>query len=256
FKGGSIAFGGSNGRIIGKGKIKAGRKSITGGCQFLGRRLISWQCKKQTIVATSTTEAEYVGAAHCCGQVLWIQNQLLDYGFNIMNTKIYIDNESTICIMKNLVFHFKTKHIEIRHHFIRDAYEKKLIQSVFMNKVSDLKDTSVNDRYTEGMHAVPPPMTGNYMPSGLDVEIDYSKFTYGPKQTSVEELDSKTSEYASCKSKSSDIAVKASASCNWRYKRNYWNKVFNYSSGSKFRTSVKDPLGRLKLEMAWVPKRN
>ncbi|GJW12298.1 putative ribonuclease H-like domain-containing protein [Tanacetum coccineum] len=78
------------------------RKSTTGGCQFLGRRLISWQ-------------------------VLWIQNQMLDYGFNFMNTKIYIDNESTICIAKSPVFHSKTKHIEIRHHFIRDAYEKKLI---------------------------------------------------------------------------------------------------------------------------------
>ncbi|GJZ90729.1 putative ribonuclease H-like domain-containing protein [Tanacetum coccineum] len=50
------------------------RKSTTGGCQFLGHRLISWQCKKQTIVATSTTEAEYVAVANCCGQVLWIHN--------------------------------------------------------------------------------------------------------------------------------------------------------------------------------------
>ncbi|GJR77469.1 putative ribonuclease H-like domain-containing protein [Tanacetum coccineum] len=56
------------------------RKSTTGGCQFLGSRLISWQCKKQTVVANSTTEAEYVAASSCCGQVLWIQNQLLDYG--------------------------------------------------------------------------------------------------------------------------------------------------------------------------------
>ncbi|GJT64278.1 putative ribonuclease H-like domain-containing protein [Tanacetum coccineum] len=103
------------------------RKSTTGGCQFLGQRLISWQCKKQTIVATSTTEAEYVAAANCCGQVLWVQNQLLDYGFNFMNTKIHIDNESIICIVKNPVYHSKTKHIEIRHHFIRDCYEKKLI---------------------------------------------------------------------------------------------------------------------------------
>ncbi|GJR15652.1 hypothetical protein Tco_0798304 [Tanacetum coccineum] len=59
------------------------RKSTTGGCQFLGCRLISWQCKKPTVVANSTTEAEYVAASSCCGQVLWIQNQLLDYGCNI-----------------------------------------------------------------------------------------------------------------------------------------------------------------------------
>ncbi|GJU55268.1 putative reverse transcriptase, RNA-dependent DNA polymerase [Tanacetum coccineum] len=103
------------------------RKSTTGGCQFLRRRLISWKCKKQTIVANSTTEAEYVAAASCYGQVLWIQNQMLDYGYNFMNTKIFIDNESTICIVKNPVFHSKIKHMEIRHHFIRDSNEKKLI---------------------------------------------------------------------------------------------------------------------------------
>nr|GFC71634.1 putative ribonuclease H-like domain-containing protein [Tanacetum cinerariifolium] len=56
------------------------RKSTTEGCQFLRCRLISWQCKKQTFVATSSTEAEYVAAASGCAQVLWIQNQLLDYG--------------------------------------------------------------------------------------------------------------------------------------------------------------------------------
>nr|GEV30842.1 putative ribonuclease H-like domain-containing protein [Tanacetum cinerariifolium] len=103
------------------------RKSTTGGSQFLGRRLISWQCKKQTIIATSTTKAEYVAAASGRGQVLWIQNQLLDYGYNFMSTMIYIYNNSVICIDKNPVYHSKTKHIEIRHHFIRDFYEKKLI---------------------------------------------------------------------------------------------------------------------------------
>ncbi|GJZ58124.1 putative ribonuclease H-like domain-containing protein [Tanacetum coccineum] len=106
------------------------KKSTTGGCQFLGRRLISWQCKKQTIVANSTTEVEYVTAASCCEQVLWIQNQILYYGYNFMNTKIFINNESTICIVKNPVFHSKTKHIEIRHHFIIDSNEKKLIQMI------------------------------------------------------------------------------------------------------------------------------
>ncbi|GKB30871.1 putative ribonuclease H-like domain-containing protein [Tanacetum coccineum] len=116
------------------------RKSTTGGCQFLGSRLISWQCRKQTIVATSTTEAEYVAAASCCGQVLWIQNQMLDYGYNFMNTKIFIDNESTICIVKNPVFHSKTKHIEIRHHFIRDSNEKKLIQMIKIHTYHNVAD--------------------------------------------------------------------------------------------------------------------
>ncbi|GKD14553.1 hypothetical protein Tco_1198960 [Tanacetum coccineum] len=84
--------------------------------------------KSTTRVATSTTEAEYVTAASCCGQVLWIQNQLLDYGYNFMDNVIYIDNTITICIIENHVQHSKTKHIEIRHHFIRDCNAKKLIQ--------------------------------------------------------------------------------------------------------------------------------
>nr|GEX96833.1 ribonuclease H-like domain-containing protein [Tanacetum cinerariifolium] len=71
------------------------------------------------------------------------------------------------------------------------------------NEASDLEDTPVNDRFAYGMHAVPPPMTGNYMPSGPDVEIYYSKFTYGTKQTLADESDFKPSDYAFCQSDSS-----------------------------------------------------
>ncbi|GKC93337.1 putative ribonuclease H-like domain-containing protein, partial [Tanacetum coccineum] len=116
------------------------RKSTTGGYQFLGCGLISWQCKKQTVIANSTIEAEYVATSSCCEQVLWIQNQLLDYGYNFMHTKIFIDNNNTICIVKNLVFHSKTKHIEIRHHFIRDSNEKKLIQMVKIHTNKNVAD--------------------------------------------------------------------------------------------------------------------
>ncbi|GJX17707.1 putative ribonuclease H-like domain-containing protein [Tanacetum coccineum] len=124
------------------------RKSTTGGCQFLGNRLISWQCKKQTVVATSTTEAEYVAAASYYRQVLWIQNQLLDYGYNFINTMIYIDNNSTVCIIENPVQHAKTKHIEIRHYFIRDCNTKKLIQMVKIDT-----EHNVADLLTKGFDA-------------------------------------------------------------------------------------------------------
>nr|GEW59724.1 hypothetical protein [Tanacetum cinerariifolium] len=83
------------------------------------------------------------------------------------------------------------------------SYENEVLQTVFMNKASDLEYTPINDRFVDGMHAVPPLMIGNYMPSRPDVEIDYSKFTYGPKQISADESDSKPSEYAFCESDSS-----------------------------------------------------
>ncbi|GJW74168.1 putative ribonuclease H-like domain-containing protein [Tanacetum coccineum] len=121
------------------------RRSTSGGCQYLRRRLVYWQCKKQTIVAISSTEAEYVAAASCCALVLWMQNQLLDYGFNFMNTEIHIDNESTICIVRNPVLHSKTKHIQIRHHFIQDCYEHRLI-----NVVKVHTDDNVADLLTKG----------------------------------------------------------------------------------------------------------
>ncbi|GJZ56181.1 putative ribonuclease H-like domain-containing protein [Tanacetum coccineum] len=74
--------------------------------------------------------SEYIATSNCCGQVLWLQNQLLNYGYNFIQTKIHVDNESAICVVKNPVYHSKTKHIEIRHYFIRDSYEKKLIEMV------------------------------------------------------------------------------------------------------------------------------
>ncbi|KAJ9557755.1 hypothetical protein OSB04_012369 [Centaurea solstitialis] len=99
---------------------KIDRKSTTGGCQLLGGKLVSWTSKKQNSVFTSTAEAEYVAAGSCCAQVIWMRNQLLDYGFQLSKIPIYCDNTSTIAIANNPVLHSKTKHIEIRYHFIRD----------------------------------------------------------------------------------------------------------------------------------------
>nr|GEY34679.1 uncharacterized mitochondrial protein AtMg00810-like [Tanacetum cinerariifolium] len=80
-------------------------KSTTRGCQFLGCRLISWQCKKQTVVATSSTEAEYVAAASGCAQVLWIQNQLLDYGDSpLLGVNTPRSDEDRLKLMELMVF--------------------------------------------------------------------------------------------------------------------------------------------------------
>ncbi|KAJ9546217.1 hypothetical protein OSB04_025924 [Centaurea solstitialis] len=99
---------------------KIDRKSTTGGCQLLGGKLVSWTSKKQNSVSTSTVEAEYVAAGSCCAQVLWMRNQLRDYGFQLSKIPIYCDNTLAIAIANNPVLHSKTKHIEIRYHFIRD----------------------------------------------------------------------------------------------------------------------------------------
>ncbi|GKE48590.1 hypothetical protein Tco_1479848 [Tanacetum coccineum] len=82
------------------------------------------------------------------------------------------------------------------------SYENEVLQSVFKGKESDFENPPLNDRLvkTGEMHAVPPPMTGNYMPSGPDIEIDYSQFTYGPKQTQPSESESQTSEFDTCES--------------------------------------------------------
>ncbi|KAI3687046.1 hypothetical protein L1987_80736 [Smallanthus sonchifolius] len=74
------------------------RKSTSGGCQFLGERLVSWQCKKQSTVSVSTCEAEYIAAASGCSQILWIQQQLRDYGLNFTRTPLFIDNNATMSI--------------------------------------------------------------------------------------------------------------------------------------------------------------
>ncbi|GJZ92038.1 ribonuclease H-like domain-containing protein [Tanacetum coccineum] len=82
------------------------------------------------------------------------------------------------------------------------SYENEVLQSVFMNKESDLENQPLYDRFVtvEGMHAVPPPITGNYMPSRPDIEIDYLQFTYGPKQCQPSESETQTSDFDTCKS--------------------------------------------------------
>jgi len=96
------------------------RKSTSGGCFYVGTNLVAWMSQKQASISLSTAEAEYIVAESCCTQLLWMKKLLWDYGFTQDTMVIHYDNTSAINISKNPVQHSQTKHIDIRHHFIRD----------------------------------------------------------------------------------------------------------------------------------------
>jgi len=109
------------------------RKSTNGNCQFLGENLISWASKRQATIDMSTAEVEYISAASCCTQLLWMKHQLEDYQINANSILIYCDNIATICLSKNAILHSRAKHIEIKHYFIRDYVQKGILVIQFID---------------------------------------------------------------------------------------------------------------------------
>nr|GEU32055.1 retrovirus-related Pol polyprotein from transposon TNT 1-94 [Tanacetum cinerariifolium] len=99
-------------------------KSTSEGIQFLRVKLVSWSSKKQDYTAMSTAEAEYVSLSACCAQVIWMRTQLLDYGFSYNKIPVYCDSKSAIAISCNPVQYSRTKHINIRYHFIKEHVEQ------------------------------------------------------------------------------------------------------------------------------------
>jgi hypothetical protein len=99
---------------------KVDRKSTSKICQFFGRSLVSWSLKKQNSIALFTAEAEYVVAGSCYAHLLWMQQTLKDYGYTMNYIPLLCDNESAIKIAYNPCEHSRTKHIDIRYHFLRD----------------------------------------------------------------------------------------------------------------------------------------
>ena len=93
----------------------------------------SWMSKKQNSVSLSTVEAEYIAVASCCAQLLWMKKLLHDYGITQDTICVFCDNTSAINLSKNPVQHSKSKHIEIRYHFIRDLVEEKTVYLEFIN---------------------------------------------------------------------------------------------------------------------------
>jgi hypothetical protein len=91
---------------------------------ILGRSLVSWSSKKQNLIALSIAEAEYVAVGACCAQLLWMKQMLSDHSCEFSKIPLLCDNESAIKLANNAVQHSRTKHKDIRHHFLRDHEAK------------------------------------------------------------------------------------------------------------------------------------
>ncbi|GKD22710.1 retrovirus-related pol polyprotein from transposon TNT 1-94 [Tanacetum coccineum] len=100
------------------------RKSTSGVCTFMGCCLTSWFTEKQMALSISTTKAEYFSTGKVCQQALWMKQALIDYDIRLNDVLIMCDNKGAIDLSKNPIQHSRTKHIEIRHHFLRDNIQK------------------------------------------------------------------------------------------------------------------------------------
>ncbi|GJV08836.1 retrovirus-related pol polyprotein from transposon TNT 1-94 [Tanacetum coccineum] len=147
----------------------------------------SWSSKKQKSTAISTTEAEYIAMSGCCAQILWMRSQLTDYGFAFNKIPLYCDNRSAIALCYNNVQHSWSKHIDIRHHFIREHVEKGVCPFPGFNTIADV---NVNAPAEQAPAMAPPTRTDDqilprsrWVPVGksncyLDVEKSQNNLIY------------------------------------------------------------------------------
>ncbi|GJS25062.1 putative RNA-directed DNA polymerase [Tanacetum coccineum] len=125
---------------------KDNMKSTSGYLMTFAGGAVSWQSRLQKCVALSTTEAEYVAATEACKELLWLKRFLQELGFKQQRYAVLCDNQSTIHLAKNSMFHKRTKHIDIRYHWIRDAIEDGMFE---LNKVHT--DDNASDMLTKAV---------------------------------------------------------------------------------------------------------
>nr|GEW37910.1 retrovirus-related Pol polyprotein from transposon TNT 1-94 [Tanacetum cinerariifolium] len=114
--------------------------STSGSLQFLRDRLISWSSKGKKCAAISSMEAEYIALSSCCAQILWMRSQLTDYGLGFNKIPMYYYNKSAIALCCNNVQHSRSKHINIRYHFIKEHFKNGVIELYFVNTEYQLAD--------------------------------------------------------------------------------------------------------------------
>ncbi|GJX75044.1 putative RNA-directed DNA polymerase [Tanacetum coccineum] len=125
---------------------KDNMKSTSGYLMTFAGGAVSWQSRLQKCVALSTTEAEYMAATEACKELLWLKRFLQELGFKQQRYAVLCDNQSAIHLAKNSMFHKRTKHIDIRYHWIRDAIEDGMFE---LNKVHT--DDNASDMLTKAV---------------------------------------------------------------------------------------------------------
>jgi hypothetical protein len=117
------------------------RKSISGYLISMAGGAVSWSSKKQTSVALSTAEAEYMAATHVAKQVLWQRSLFTELNFEFPTTStIFTDNQAAISISHHPEFHSRTKHIDIAYHFLRDLIADGTLNTIYVNTLENLAD--------------------------------------------------------------------------------------------------------------------
>jgi hypothetical protein len=102
---------------------------------------MTWSSKRQTLIAQSSTEAEYVAAAVATREIYWLRSFMSELGLEEPGpTTLWVDNQSTIAMTKNSRFHARTKHIDIRHHFVREAVEHQTISVKYIPTTENIAD--------------------------------------------------------------------------------------------------------------------
>jgi hypothetical protein len=141
--------------IFGRGftGCRLDRKSTSGTCQFLSSSFASWSSHKQSSVAQSTTETEYVSTASCFSQLLWTTYTMSDFCEKYTHVLLLCDNTSAINIAQNPVLHSKTKHIEVRYHFLRDNVEKGKITLIRVPTHDQLADIFTQAPRSSNFHS-------------------------------------------------------------------------------------------------------
>ena len=122
------------------------RRSTSGYVFMFTGGAVSWRSRLQNCISLSTTEAEYIAAAEACKEALWLARLVKDLGMTVEMPTLHCDSQSAIMLAKNPVFHAKTKHIDVKYHFIRDMLEDKLFELIKVHT-----DDNPADLMTKGL---------------------------------------------------------------------------------------------------------